>query len=269
MAGDDGGARDGPADAVPEQVCRTCISWPGVATARGYPGLRSPDRTQSCRDCIDRGSVTARDGGCVATGAWSARHGAGTRQRHFHEPSRSQIPRCIPYRNEALLGSGPGVAGAALGNPGLGYAIPSGMVRPGGWGAQDRRGSCSRLENSSSSPHQEAICVPASHTSGGVAIRFISTCRSQSLFVSVTKHDPGSGTPFLCLNTAGVRFTQGFASRRDCGTGLVCQFPQRIRQVVFGPHFIPTARFKPSPSGMIRTLTPPTQDSRCTANSGL
>jgi hypothetical protein len=88
------------------------------------------------------------------------------------------------------LGFVPGVAGAALGNPGLGYAFPSGMVRPGGWSAQDWRGSCSRLENSSSSPHHQAICVPASHTSGCVAHDFNSIDRSQSLFVAVTKHWP-------------------------------------------------------------------------------
>ena len=40
------------------------------------------------------------------------------------------------------------------------------------------------------------------------------------------------------------------------GKRLVCRLPQRVRWVEFGPHFIPSARFKPTPSGMNRTLDP-------------
>jgi hypothetical protein len=61
---------------------------------------------------------------------------------------------------------------------------------------------------------------------------------------------PGSGTSTWCLNPEGVRLTQGLR-KSTC-----VRFPQRIRQVEFGPQFSPTARFKPSPSGMNRSLAP-------------
>jgi len=59
-----------------------------------------------------------------------------------------------PRENREPIGSGPGVAGAALGNPGPGYAFPSGMIRPGGWSAPEGRGTWERLGNSQSSPYR-------------------------------------------------------------------------------------------------------------------
>ena len=144
--------------------------------------------------------MTARGGElrrarCVDREAWRGLAG-----NPFHEPSRSQIPICIPFRNEPFLGIVPGVAGASLGNPGLGYAFPTGMVRPGGWSAReglDRRA----VGGSRHRAHIAAISVPASHTSGSVALDFLSTHRSPSLFVAVAQQNTaGAGTSLKDLH---------------------------------------------------------------------
>ena len=107
--------------------------------------------------------MLARGGGLrrarsVDRAAWCGHDG-----NRLHEPSRKQVPLCIHFRNEAPFGGrGPGVASAALGNPGLGYAFPSGMFRPGGWSALEGRGTWGRLGNSRSSPHRKrSVCRPA------------------------------------------------------------------------------------------------------------
>jgi len=72
-----------------------------------------------------------------ALSVWTGRNGAGTKGIVFTSRVETKSPICIPYRNEAFLGIVPGVAGASLGNPGLGYAFPSGMFRPAGWSARE------------------------------------------------------------------------------------------------------------------------------------
>ena len=122
-------------------------------------GLRTPDRTQSCRDCIGRGGVSARGGEFH----WARSVDREARPGHptdpVHKPSRSQIPIRIPFRNEAFLGIVPGVARASLGNPGRGYAFPSGMVRLGGSIAREGRGMWGRFGYSRSSAHwKRSMC---------------------------------------------------------------------------------------------------------------
>ena len=123
------------------------------------PRVTDSDRTQSCRDCICRGGVSARGGEFRRAQSVDREARRGHPTDPVHKPSRSQIPICIPFRNEALFGIAPGVAGASLGNPGLGYAFPSGMVRPGGWSAREGRGTWGRFGNSRSSPHwKRSVC---------------------------------------------------------------------------------------------------------------
>ena len=57
-----------------------------------------------------------------------------TRRGSFSRAESKPNPHMHSLQNEAPFGGrGPGVASAPLGNHGLGYAFPSGLVRPGGW----------------------------------------------------------------------------------------------------------------------------------------
>ena len=153
------------------------------------PRVTVPDRTQSCRDCIGRGR-----GACAG-------------RRISYGSERGPCGMVRPRR---------GSFSRTESKPGPPDTLPSGMKRS--WGARTRgsqrfawqprarvctpfrNGSAGRLECAGGSwivgpfgqfviePPSEAIAVPASHTSGCVANDFISICRSQSLFVAVTKH---------------------------------------------------------------------------------
>ena len=114
----------------PEQVERTCISWPGVATARGDPGLRSADRIQSCRDCIGR-----RWGACAGQRiAQGPKRGPGLTnldvRRHVSFPRRSSPPQSLEMGGDhPVLEERAAVIARRLRNDGHGGSDPRAAVR--------------------------------------------------------------------------------------------------------------------------------------------